>query len=336
MSGARSAIDVMTAEDTALLDSMRNDTEAPETEVVAAPDPEPEQDLDDAPEAEESAAATPEPGAEPKPLSRTAKRIQEMTEKVRKAEEGRVAAEQARAVSEGVVAERLRLLTEAAQSALQPPAPQAPPPIEIPDINTDPVGHFKARFEQSERQAAEQAAILQGFNQQQQQQLALAELRAWGSRQESEFSAREPAYADAMRFMIGRRKAQLVALKVPESRQQEVIAGDITQIAMKARSEGSNFAEQMWDVAASYGFQKKEPEPAVPVIPPLSAGLPAADRAARAETGRANATTIANVGASTPVGLSVDRLANMPQKEWERYYNSIKDDPTKLRDMMGH
>lgn len=339
MSGARSAIDVMTAEDTALLDSMRNETDAPEVEIVDPPEP----DLDDGDggDVEEAPAAVVEPadpGAEPKQLSRTAKRIQELTVARDNARAEAAEAKQARAVSEGVVAERLRLLTEAASAAIQtqnnaPP----PPPVEIPDINTDPVGHFKARLEQSERQAEERDAILRGFTQQQQQAQHVADLRAWGSAQEAEFATREPSYNEAMNFMLDQRRKQLTALKVPQEKQQAAIASDITSIAMQARATGENFAEQMYQVAQSFGYQKKAAEAAAPVIPPLSAGLPPTERAARAETARANSATIANVGASTPIGLTPDRIANMPEAEFQKYVEGVRaKGGTALRDLMGH
>lgn len=343
MSGTRtSAIDVMTAEDTALLDSMRNETDAPAPEVVDPPEP----DLDDAlPEAESDDAppTTPEPGAEPKPVSRTAKRIQELTAARDAATARATEAEKARAVSEGVVTERLRLLTEAANAAMQPMpvASVAPPPVEIPDINTDPVGHFKAQFEVLQRKTAEQDAILQGFNQQQERAQQTAALRAWGSAQEAEFAKTEPAYNEAMGFMLDRRKAQLAAIGVVDpAAQQQVIANDITQIAMKSRAENANFGERMYKVAEAFGYQKKTPEPApaaAPVIPPLDAGLPAADRAARVEAGRANSTTIANVGASTPLALSVERVLAMSEVEFARHVDNVRaKGGSALRDMMGH
>lgn len=341
MSGARSAIDVMTAEDTALLDSMRNETEAPEVEVVDLPEP----DLDDAPEAEpdDAPAAAPEPGAEAKPLSRTAKRIQELTVARDTARAEAAAEKQARAVSEGVVAERLRLLTEAANAAMQPTptAPVAPPPIEIPDINTDPVGHFKAKLEIAERRDAERDAILQGFTQQQQQNQQAQEMWDWGRASEAEFSAKEPSYLDATQFMLERRKAQLAAIGIVNpSEQQQVIKSDIMQIAMKSRAENANFGERMYKVAEAFGYQKKAPEPAVataPVIPPLDAGLPVTDRVARVEAGRANSTTIATVGASTPISLTPERIANMSDAQFAKHVEALRaGNPAGLRDLMGH
>lgn len=345
MSGAKSAIDVMTAEDTALLDSMRNDTDAPEIEVVA--DQDDLGDLEAAPEAEEAPiadATEPEAGAESvvKKKPTTADRFRALTKERDEARALASDAERARAVSEGIVTERLRLLTEAAQSALQVPQapPAAPVPIEIPDINTDPVGHFKAQLEVLQRKATEQEAILQGFNQQQEQQRRINELRAWGSAQEAELMSREPDYNEAMDFMKAQRRKQLAALKITSPEHQEqVIGSDVTNIALRARAEGFNFAEQMYAIAESYGYQKKAAPTtsAVPVIPPLDAGLPAADRAAAQERGRANSTTIATVGASTPVGLTPDRIASMSDAQFAKHIEGLRAaNPTALRDLMGH
>ncbi len=343
MSGTtRSAIDVMTAEDTALLDSMRNETDAPEVETTDLPGP--VVDEPPTPEAEDEPDAVAEaPDGQPgKPQSRYTKRVFELTEKAQKAEEARIAAEQRAAVAESVTNERLRLLTEAAQAALQPTltAPVAPPPVEIPDINTDPVGHFKARLELADRQAAERDAILKGFAEQQQQAQQFAELKAWGSAQEAAFAAKEPSYNEAINFLLDRRKSQLAVMNVVDPvEQQKVVMSDITQIAIRSRAEGADFGERMYKLAEAYGFQKKAAAPAapaVPAIPSIEAGLPAAERVARAEAGRANSVTIANVGASTPVSFSPEKIGNLSDAQFAKYLDSIKGDPAKLRDLMGH
>ena len=311
-------LDTMSAEDNALMASMRDEAPAPELEAApeaAAPEPEHE-------EAQEAADPT-----------RTVphQALHAEREKRKAAEAKAAAAEQKAAVEAAKFAERFQMLAAAVQATQ--PAPQAPAPAEIPDVNTDPIGHFKALYEQTQKAVKEQSAILTGFQEQQKQAREVSELRAWGTQQEQAFMAQEPSYVAAMDHLKQSRHAELEAVGITDPAQREaLIMQDVTQIAQAARQQGVNYAERLYNVALKRGFQKATETPAIPA---LDAAPPALDAIQRAQRGRDSATTISAAGTAAPVALSPERIASMSDAQFSAYISKIKGDPAALRNLMG-
>lgn len=329
MSGTKSAIDTMTAEDTALMDTMRDDTPTPDVvETQPAPDAaEIELDLDTAPDAEDVADTTTKqtrmvPHAQ----------LHAINERRKAAEERARTAELKLATETATVNERLRLIGEAMQTAT---APAAAPTVEIPDINTDPVGHFQAQLAETRKVLADQAAIIQGFTETQRQQQARAEMVNWAQGQEREFMAKETTYNEAMEFLKNGRHAELEAIGINDPNERNrIIAGDVTQIAAKSRQDGVNFAERLYNLSVKRGFTKT---PAAPVVPAIDADAPLPDRAARAETGRQNATTLAGVGAAAPPRLSPEKIASLSDGAFDAIITKMREgNSNALKDLMGH
>lgn len=346
MSGARGngAIDTMTKEENALLESMRNDTDAPETEVVQADAPEAdvEIDVEDAPEASETPEIEQVEEGDPKPKKQVEGRISALT-KQRKELEAQLATEregrQKDAVERARLEERTRMIAEAVQAATtQPPA--APAPVELPDINTDPIGHFKALDAIRVQEANELKAIIHGFGEQQRQQQEGLQLVNWAKSQERDFGAREPGYLPSTDFLMKNRHDELTSIGITDfDKRQEIISNDLLDIARRSRADGVNFGERLYNLALGRGFKKPEPEaPKVPEIPPLDAKsdvLP--DRAARAEQGRDNSVTIGGMGAPAPRTLTPQQIVDMPEAQFSKLMDSLKaKGPNAIRDLMGH
>lgn len=283
------------------------------------------------------------------------------------AETARVAAETKLATETARIQERVEILSKLAAMPPAPaapaPAPVAPPPIEVPDVNVDPVGHFRALAEQ-QTQRAEQLAqqvkdvtgMVQGLQQGQQQAQQVAEMRNWGVAQEMAFEAREPAYRDAMAFLRQSRHDELEAIGVMDANERErIIGNDVNAIAHRALQEArqgrsdANFAERLFKAAQKRGFAKAAPAPpaadpaavAAAAIPPLDAEIDptppvAVDRATRIAQGRDNATTIGSLGAAPPARLSVEKIANMDERQFAALIKRMEGNPTALRDLMGH
>lgn len=333
MSGTKSAIDTMTAQDSALLDSMRDDgapvvDDAPESVDEA---PVASEAMDDDHEDDGAVPDIEEGEQRPKP-SKAAIRIKQLIEKTRQSEEKTRQAEEKLRTSEAVIAERLRILTEAAHAAM-PPAPVAAP-VPVPDVDTDPVGHFRAVAQQQARELADMKAVLSGFSEQQNQARAAAEMRAWGEAQERDFMSREPSYADATNYLLAGRHAELEAIGISDpAERQRIIQNDVTQIAAKSRQDGVNFAERIFNLASKRGFQKQA---AAPVVPALDTDAPLPDRAARVENGRANSTTIAGAGSPPARTMSPDRIANMSERDFANYVAKIQGNPAALRELLGN
>ena len=311
-------LDTMSAEDNALMASMRDEAPTPEFETApeaAAPEPEHEE----APEAADPTRTVPHQA------------LHAEREKRKAAEAKVAAAEQKAAVEAAKFAERFQMLAAAVQATQ--PAPQAPAPAEIPDVNTDPIGHFKALYEQTQKAVKEQSAILTGFQEQQKQAREVSELRAWGTQQEQAFMAQEPSYVAAMDHLKQSRHAELEAVGITDPAQREaLIMQDVTQIAQAARQQGVNYAERLYNVALKRGFQKATETPAIPA---LDAAPPALDAIQRAQRGRDSATTISAAGTAAPVALSPERIASMSDAQFSAYISKIKGDPAALRNLMG-
>lgn len=335
MSGAKNGLDVMSAEETALLDSMRDDDastpEVVETATEEAPDASEGADLE-----LEEAADSVEPHDEPvagQPRSKATQRVHQALERQRAAEAKAQQAEAALQTEKAVTQERMRLLMEAATAASAHP-PVAAPAVEIPDINTDPVGHFNALLVEEQRKRADLEAIVRGFSEQQRAAQAQAEMRDWVISQEQQFMATEPTYIDGTKFLVEGRRAELTAIGITDPLEQKrIIDNDIVGIAMKSRQDGVNFGERVFKTAVARGFKAAPKET---VIPPIDSETPLPDRAARIENGRENATTISNVGARTAPALSPERISNMSEAQFEQVYNKVKGNPAALRQLMGH
>lgn len=205
---------------------------------------------------------------------------------------------------------RLEQLLAAFQQQ-QAPQPAARPAPTIPDINTDPVGHFAAKQEAAERELAE----IKEWRARQEQQ-------AQGQSQEQQFIA---AYTtDAAKFASKQADFPAAYNHVKESLVRDFLEAGYTpqdaiaelqdqerKIAARAFREGRSPAEAIYRLAKARGFT----------------GVPQADPAARMEAmqrGQAAARTTAGPGARGRFeGLTVESLANMSDAEFARVPQNI-------------
>lgn len=368
-------LDTMSDDDMALLRDMRDDapdvpaTPPAERDPPAITDESVEIDLPDeditpakrgsrtetVPHAKFAAAIAERKAA--KDAAAVEKTAREAAEKlVVEAEKRAVAAEQAQQIEQAKINERIAMLTALAQQSTQQasaaPAPVVAPVAEepLPDVNTDPIGHFKALYERQERaRVADRAEIealrgvQSGFQEQERQRREIAELQNWGRAQEAAFMEKEPEYDAAMRFLRRNRHEELADLGVADAAQREAqVADDITRIAIASRKEGVNFAERLYKQAVRRGFAKTAPVAeaaaapagAAVVIPPLDDELAAVDREARAEEGRRNSTTIGTLGSAPPGRMSVERILSLPDEEFQALYQRMKAQG-RIQELMG-
>ena len=337
MSGA---LDRMTDEETALLRQMRDDDagepapSAPEPAPPAAAESEhdPEPQTTEQPDQPQKRDKTVPYGA----LAEERAKRKALEERLAKAEDERIRAAR--------LEERYDLLLKAAQAS-QPPAP-APVEEPVPDFNTDPAANIEARFTRMQKELAESREALQQINAQRTQETQLSQLRAWGAAQENEFAARQADYAAAANHLRAAREAQLQELGITNKAERDrYIANDITQIAMRAAQDGSNFAEKIYNLSKSFGYQ---PPAAAPAAPPAAAttsipsiedvlAAPATQEERRAQLtrGKEMATTLSGPGAAPPGKLTPERIATMSEREFDALYAKMSNNPAAMRELFG-
>lgn len=346
-------LDTLSAEDMALMRSMQDDGGADEplpsgTEPPEAPDSSVEIEIPGEPEPAIAAVERPARRSTMVPqaaMHEEREKRKEIEAKWKAEEAARIELEKTLATEKAVTQERLNILTALATEPRNAPAPVAAPVEEpLPDVNTDPIGHFRAANEQLKKQIDTLTGITRGQQEAQDQSRRIQEMRDWGTRQELAFEESEPAYRAAMAFLRKNRDEELFEAGWTDPAQRaQIMNQEVTQIADKARSENKNFAERLYNMAAKRGFQKTPPPapvavtptaPAAPVIPPLDPDLHVPTPADRAEAGRANAATIGSIGSAPPARLTVERILALPDDQFQIVVARMKAAGT-INELMG-
>ena len=228
------------------------------------------------------------------------------------------AAERTRETDAAVFQARLDMLAQIAATA---PAAHAPPPAEapIPDVNFDPIGHFREVSVRTQRQLEELGGIVRSQHENQQRVHQIGELRQWVADHEADFIKRDPTYRAAVQHLVDSRHAELEALGMTDrAARQRTITSDVQAIARKAREEGVNPAERFYNVAVQRGFAKAAKPASAPAAP------------------AARTISAAPAARGAPLRLTAETIANMPDAQFEAIYGRLKTNPAALRQLMGH
>lgn len=276
----------------------------------------PELPLEEAktPEAEEH-AEIPEVDAKPD--------IDPATGKQRKVDYGAFHAERERRKASDVKAQeaertlatalgRFSVLEEIAKRQTASVAPVAE---NIPDINTDPVGHFKAQFEKTQRELADVSKWRQSQEANATAMNNVQRLTQIAVQHEGEFSKKTPDYQDAAVYVRSMRDQELqhMGYTDPGVRQQ-IITQDALQIAAQALQNNMNAAEVVYNIAKARGYAAKALAKA-PVIPAQSADIQKITNAAK---GQEEGSPLAQIGGEAPRETSVNALLKMSDADFEK------------------
>lgn len=273
-----------------------------------APQPEPEQ-----PEAEEGESENEGQFARKAAL----KALREERDEARRAQqamEARYAADMAK------LNERLAIIAQ--QTTQRQEQPKAP---EIPDINTDPIGHFQAKQAYLEEQLRE----ARGFQQQQvqmtQQQAHLQKIGAEVSRLEQEFTKVTPDYPQAQQHLFNTwaREAQVLGVS-PE----EAVRFYSMQIVQRAAQQNKNPAQVAYELAKERGYAGAQPKPQTQPAQPQGPNLDTIQKGLAAS----KSTSVAP-GKAPPSGTpTIEALLAMDDEDFAKNYGS-RDAQSWTRDM---
>jgi len=222
---------------------------------------------------------------------------------------------------------RFTTLEELARAAA---AEGKPKPV-VPDVATDPVGHFKAEIAQRDQRLAEfenwareQSRVQQEMVARQQQEQQIVTIRNRAVAAEQEFAKTTPDYIEAADYVQRVRNAQLEAIGFtdPVARQQQ-LAMEALNLAVSAEQRGVNAASLIYQMAKATGWTPKTPTPAQPTPANATQQQPtAADGAKKLETvakGQAANQSIGKLnGQTAPTETSLEALLKMSDEDFDK------------------
>lgn len=285
-------LEEMTAEESAQMDAMRNEQEIPQPAAAPAETPEPTPAKDpDEPEAKNGMVPH---GA----FAEERARRKEFQKKLEEAQSNQTRLQGRFEMLENLIR----------QSGQQP---QAQP--QIPDVNTDPVGHFKSQVEQLQRQLAEQNQWRQQQEQQSTVQTNVARIAQIAGSHEAEFKKANPDYDDASNYLRGLEDARLQAIGISDPiARANTINQTALQIAVGALQGGRNAAEAVYALAKASGYQPKAKAAAGAETSPEAKKIEMAARGQQ-QGGGIGATTGSANGVPT-----LTEIANLPDDEFDK------------------
>ena len=304
-----------------------------EKQVATQPEPKPEPA-----QAEPAAQDAPEPEPQDEPEETV-----ELANKGRFVRQGEYRAVRERATAAETRAKELeaRLALESSRAAerlarleqamVQPRAQEpAKPEIQIPDVNTDPIGHFQAKTALLEQKLAEQESFRQKSQQSSEADVTRQKIGAEVSRLEAEFARNVPDYPAAQEFLQKAWAAEGQLLGVPA---QQAIRFYAEQVVRAAAAQNKNPGELAYEYAKARGYAKAaangngavQPQRTGPTMETLQRGLAAAK------------STSAAPGNAAPGVPTIDALLKMDDDEFAAKFaaRDSRDWDKTMRKLMG-
>lgn len=301
---AESSGEALTAEESKLMsDNQEAEHAQPELELEQTPAPEAEK---------EAPAPSPEEKAQPD--------IDPATGKQRKVDYGAFHAErEKRKAAEAKAQDKDRELATALGrfSVLEQLAKQQAPAQQvqtetIPDINTDPVGHFKAQFEKTQRELADVNKWRQSQEANATAMNNAAQLARIAASSETEFLKTNPDYTEAANYLKVSRTAELKSLNYKDSDIQQYILNDAAMIAAQALNNNMSPAAVVYEFAKARGWPGKAP------AAPKAVQATDATKLAVVAQGQKQASPLSEANGSAPAPTSVDALLKMSDADFEK------------------
>lgn len=230
---------------------------------------------------------------------------------------------------------RLDTLTEIAKTATggtqRAETPTAPT---VPDINTDPVGHFRAKTEALERELADTRKWRTDQEQRSAATNNVQRIAQIAQAKEAEYiKTTAPDYNDASTHLRNIRDAQLIAYGITDPMERgNIIAQDAITIAANALSQNKNPADIIYNMAKASGYvakAKDEPKPA-------DVGPSETEKVKMAAAGQKAGASLQHINGSAPPvkGVSVSMLNQMSDEEfheatktpaaWQKFVESFQ------------
>jgi len=287
--------------------------EKPETEAPKAADPalKPQEQAQE-PEAEGEEERDNEGQFVRKGDFKALRQKAEAAERAKQELEARYAADMAK------LNERLAII---AQQNAQRDLPKAP---EIPDINSDPIGHFQAKQAELERKLQEAESWRKQTQQVTQQQEVLQKIGTEVSRLEQEFAKSTPDYHQAQQHLFASWAQEAQALGASP---EEAIRFWSMQIVQRAGQQNKNPAQVAYELAKQRGYTGAAPKPQAATQTQQGPNLDTIQRGLAASK-----STSAAPGKAAPGTPTIEALLQMDDDDFAKTYGS-RDANAWTRDM---
>lgn len=155
-------------------------------------------------------------------------------------------------------------LAELAKGRQQPQA--QPQEVTIPDINTDPIGHFQAKLASQDARLAEERKWREDQTAQQQNHGQREQLKTEVERLEREYVAKQPDYYEAQKHLVEAWKAEARAAGYDESGAVAARTIETIQIAARTNKNPAEIAYALAKVRGYAGPQAPKPQPDLAAI----------------------------------------------------------------------
>lgn len=195
---------------------------------------------------------------------------------------------------------------------------------QIPDFNTDPVGHLRATNEQLQRQLMEVTGYLQGQNQQQQQmtqqQAAQMQIQHRLAADEAVFRQQAPDYDAAASFLQQSRAAEYRALGMTNPMEiQQALNQDVMAMVGIAQRNGTSVAEAAYNLAKARGYKSA---PAAQ-RPGAAQQQDAAAKLSTIAQGQQQSASLSGAGGGAVPPMSIEKLLAMSDAEFSKATNGM-------------
>jgi hypothetical protein len=198
--------------------------------------------------------------------------------------------------------ERFNQLQQVVTERLTPQKQEQQPVI--PDLNADPVGHFKAENEQLRRQLEAQGRTTQEIQQQIQAQQQYQQIQTHIGTQIGEFAKQKPDVREAINHAQNADVQALVAVGYEPATAAQMVTRQYDQLVFGLIQQGRNVAESMYALAQAKGYQAKQ-------------AATGQEKLQNVQKGVAAAKSLGSGGGVTQK-LSLQALADMPAEEFAK------------------
>lgn len=211
------------------------------------------------------------------------------------------------------------------QNAPQAQQPQAP---QIPSIEEDPIGHFKAQNEELRRKLESQEEWRKAQDQRSQQQTQVQQVASQISQQEAEFAKRVPDYFQAHEHLQNAWVNEAKAIGIPDHEIPEVVRSRSIETVQLAARLNRNPAEVAYERAKALGY-RNQPAQQAPAAQAPQRG-PDLDKIAK---GIATSKSASSAAGAPAAGIqSIEAILAMPEEEFAAKFGSA-DNRTWEREM---